>query len=323
MLQGLSGRFQTAVLRSSRQHDSADPLPQAAVSTVQIGGIILAVASLAGIVLLLLPAGAQPWSARSGLRRRRRDTAASPLTDQNTFFASPPLDYFDKLGEPDEALCWDSKGYQGEARTRDGRDDLCGADTEPLDGLLARASQNPGAAESRADQRKLFLPPLGLVLLAGTICFAATTAVLAWGAGEPAKHASSPSPSPNYNKSGSFGIVGLPALHVQPSGVPSSVADALNQHRAVVLLVYLAGAADDDDMLTSFTALEAKYASQAAFFSAEANDVWQLGSLLAQLRVGTPPIFAAIAGDGSVRTLYTGWISEPVMDQAAADAIRP
>ena len=161
---------------------------------------------------------------------------------------------------------------------------------------------------------------VGMIVLAGAVVFGAMTAFLAWGqAGTAGTAATSQA---NYNTASSFGITGLPTLTIQATTAPSIVADALNQNRGVILLAYVTGAAADDDMLASFNAVKAQYASQASFFSFEAADVSQLGNMLDQLHVSAPPILAVIRGDGTVYQLYTGWISEPVMDQVVANAIR-
>jgi hypothetical protein len=161
---------------------------------------------------------------------------------------------------------------------------------------------------------------VGLIVLAGAVVFGSMTAFLAWGqAGTPAAPGTA---GTSYNTAGSFGITGLPTLHITAATAPTIVSDALNQNRGVILLAYVAGAADDDDMLASFNAVQAKYASQASFFSFEAADVSQLGNMLDQLHVNSPPILAVIRGDGTVYQIYTGWIGEQVMDQVVANALR-
>jgi protein-disulfide isomerase-like protein with CxxC motif len=160
---------------------------------------------------------------------------------------------------------------------------------------------------------------VGMIVLAGAVVFGAMTAFLAWGQAGTAVSATSKA---DYNAAGSFGITGLPTLTIKANTAPTVVADALNQNRGIILLAYVAGAADDDDMLASFNAIKAKYAAQASFFSFEAADVSQLGNMLDQLHVSAPPILAVIRGDGTVYQLYTGWIGEQVMDQVVANAIR-
>ena len=171
-------------------------------------------------------------------------------------------------------------------------------------------------------QRLPFLALVGLILLAGAIVFGATTAFLAWGQAVSSTATPAPGSATNYNTAGSFGIIGLAPLTIDAKTAPSFVADALNQHRGIILLAYVAGAADDDDMLASFNAVKAQYASQASFYSFEAADVSQLGNLLEQLQVSAPPILAIIRGNGSVYQIYTGWIGEQVMSQVVANAIR-
>jgi hypothetical protein len=163
---------------------------------------------------------------------------------------------------------------------------------------------------------------VGTIVLAGVVVFGAMTAFLAWGQTGTSVTPTGSNVNANYNAAGSFGVTGLPSLTIKAATAPSMVADSLKQNRGVILLAYVAGAADDDDMLASFNAVKAKYAAQASFFSFEAADVSELGNLLDQLRVSAPPIFAVIRPDGSVYQIYTGWIGQEVMDQVVANALR-
>lgn len=161
---------------------------------------------------------------------------------------------------------------------------------------------------------------VGLIVLAGAVVFGSMTAFMALGqAGVPAAPGTA---GVSYNAAGSFGTTGLPTLSITTATAPTIVSDSLKQNRGVILLAYVAGAADDDDMLASFNAIKAKYAAQASFFSFEAADISQLGNMLDQLHVSAPPILAVIRGDGTVYQIYTGWIGEQVMDQVVANALR-
>ena len=172
---------------------------------------------------------------------------------------------------------------------------------------------------SRA-QRLPFAAAVGVIVLVGAVVFGSTFAFLAWGqSGTGAGTASTAS----LNSVGSYGITGLPALTIKPTAnTPSFITTALKQRRGIVLLAYVEGAADDEDMLNSFNAIAQEYAGQASFFSFEAAKAADLGDVLDQLRVNAPPILAVIRPDGSVYQLYTGWIGEKVMDQVVANAIR-
>ncbi|MGD0997026.1 MAG: hypothetical protein ABR941_01725 [Thermoleophilia bacterium] len=126
-----------------------------------------------------------------------------------------------------------------------------------------------------------------------------------------------------YNTAGSYGITGYPTLTVNPqaANVPSFIKNPLAEKRGVILLVYVAGVTEDDQMLGYFNAIKAKYAAQGSFFSFEARNAPELGDVLAQLKISQPPAFAVISPDGSVYQEYTGWISEKVMSQVVANAL--
>ena len=127
----------------------------------------------------------------------------------------------------------------------------------------------------------------------------------------------------NYNTAGSYGITGYPALTInaQSPNIPSFIKNPLAEKRGVILLVYVAGVTEDDQMLGYFNAIKTKYAAQGSFFSFEARHASELGDLLAQLKISQPPALAVISPDGSVYQEYTGWISEQVMSQVVANAL--
>lgn len=126
-----------------------------------------------------------------------------------------------------------------------------------------------------------------------------------------------------YNGVSSYGITGYPALTVVPTAeTPTFIKQRLAEKRAIVLLVYVDGAADDMSMLQSFDAVKAQYAAESSFMDFEARKVTELGDTLQLLHVYDPPILAVIQGDGKVYQLYTGWIGRAVMEQVVADAVR-
>jgi hypothetical protein len=129
--------------------------------------------------------------------------------------------------------------------------------------------------------------------------------------------------SGNYNTAGSYGITGYPTLSVNMSAknVPSFIKNPLAEKRGVILLVYSAGSTENDQMLSYFNTVKAKYAAQGSFFSFESRHASELGDVLAQLKITQPPALAVISPDGSVYQEYTGWISEQVMSQVVANAL--
>lgn len=128
------------------------------------------------------------------------------------------------------------------------------------------------------------------------------------------------------NVAGSFGMRGTPGfegLKLQPSAdTPKFISKPLDEKRGVILLVYVKGATDDEEMLTYFNSVKSQYASQAAFFDFEAHDVADLGDVMDQLKISQPPALAVISADGSVYQEYTGWIGQKVMEQVVANALR-
>jgi hypothetical protein len=159
-----------------------------------------------------------------------------------------------------------------------------------------------------------------LIVVGGLVIFGMTTAFIAWGQ---STGTTAPAGQANYNTVGSFGLTGYPDLWVKPTdATPQFIKDAFAGGRGVVLLAYVQGAADDDEMLLAFENIQATYAERADFFSFEAREASELGDVLAQLGVNAPPILAVIRSDGGVYELYTGWISEAVMEQVVANATR-
>jgi hypothetical protein len=111
------------------------------------------------------------------------------------------------------------------------------------------------------------------------------------------------------------------AVNAQSGNVPGFIKNPLAEKRGVILLVYCAGATEDEQMLGYFNTIKAKYAAQGSFFSFEAHKASELGDVLAQLKISQPPAFAVISPNGSVYQEYTGWISEKVMSQVVANAL--
>ena len=170
-------------------------------------------------------------------------------------------------------------------------------------------------------QKKSLLAVMALIVLGGIVVLGMFTGFLALG--QTPTTTTSTTTLVNYNASGSYGITGMPSLTIKPTAAtPSFITDALNQERGVILLAYVEGAADDDDMLASFNAIKAKYAADASFFSFEARDISQLGDVLNQLRVNAPPVLAVIRADSTVYQIYTGWIGREVIDQVVSNAVR-
>ena len=166
-----------------------------------------------------------------------------------------------------------------------------------------------------------FLLKAGLILALGVVIMAAVTGGIVWAGGTPQTATVSQVVGTN-NTAGSFGITGFEPITLKPVGdVPSFIAGPLKEKRGVILLVYVPGSQADDQMLTYFNNVKAKYADRASFFSFQARKASELGNVLAQLKVSQPPALAVISPDGSVYQLYTGWIGQKVMEQVVANAL--
>lgn len=171
-------------------------------------------------------------------------------------------------------------------------------------------------------RNRSFLLGALLILVVGALLFGGVVAVRVLAEGEPTPAADLEQPE-SYNTVSSFGMTGYAPLTIEPTAdTPQFITKRLDEYRGIVLLVYVKGAADDMEMLSSFNDIKSNYAADSSFFSFEAREAKQLGDLLTQLRVSDPPILAVIRGDGQVANLYTGWIGFKVMEQEIADAVR-
>jgi len=171
-------------------------------------------------------------------------------------------------------------------------------------------------------RNRTFLLGAVLILVVGALLFGGVIAVrvMAESSATPAPAATQPA---SYNSVSSYGMTGYPALTIEPTAeTPDFITERLDENRGIVLLVYVKGASDDMEMLSSFNDIKANYAADSSFFSFEARESKQLGDTLMQLRVSDPPILAIIRGDGTVANMYTGWIGFKVMEQEIADAVR-
>jgi hypothetical protein len=174
----------------------------------------------------------------------------------------------------------------------------------------------------QAGSYKAFLAKAGLILVGGFVIMLVFTVAIVLARSGDQMGAGTPEPT-TRDEVGSFGIIGYPPLKVSPTDkTPKFIANPLNEKRGVILLVYVAGATDDEDMLASFNAVKSQYAGQASFFSFEARDVSETGDMMDQLKIHQPPALAVISGDGSVYQQYTGWIDQKVMEQVVANALR-
>jgi hypothetical protein len=168
--------------------------------------------------------------------------------------------------------------------------------------------------------RPSFRASVALICLGGLAIFGMFTALLAWG--QTTAGPAAATQTKTYNTVGSFGMDGYPALTLRPTAeTPSFITDPLSQNRGVILLAYVEGAAADDEMLQSFEQVKAMYSDRASFFSFEAASSAELGDVLDQLGANQPPLLVVIRGDGSVYQLYTGWISEKVIEQVVSNAV--
>ena len=167
-----------------------------------------------------------------------------------------------------------------------------------------------------------FFVKAALIVVMGAAIMVVVTGGIVLATNAPATVTAAPV-SGNYNTAGSYGITGYPALSVNTSSsnVPSFIKNPLAEKRGVILLVYCAGVTEDQQMLTYFNTVKAKYAAQGSFFSFESAHADELGDILAQLKITQPPALAVISPDGKVYQEYTGWISEKVMSQVVANAL--
>jgi hypothetical protein len=167
-----------------------------------------------------------------------------------------------------------------------------------------------------------FLIKAGLILVMGIVIMSAVTGGIVLATNTTAVTPGTTIVSSN-NTAGSFGITGYQPLAVDPKAdnVPGFIKNPLAEKRGVILLVYVKGSTDDDQMLASFEALKAKYADQGSFFSFESRKASELGTVLAQLKISQPPALAVISPDGKVYQEYTGWIAPKVMEQVIANAL--
>jgi hypothetical protein len=168
-----------------------------------------------------------------------------------------------------------------------------------------------------------FLLKAGLILVMGVVILFSLTVGILKATNAPGTMTVTEVNSAN-NTVGSYGITGYEPIAVDPEAgnVPAFIKNPLKEKRGVILLVYLAGATEDEQMRGYFDAIKAKYAAQGSFFSFEARKVSELGNVMSQLKISQPPALAVISPDGSVYEEYTGWIGKQVMEQVVANALR-
>jgi len=170
-------------------------------------------------------------------------------------------------------------------------------------------------------RNRSFLIAVVLVLVCGLAILAGVTAIRVFA--EDGATTTAATGQTDYNKAGSYGITGYQPLKLEPTeDTPEFITKALDDQEGIILLVYVQGASADEEMLANFNKVRTMYQSQASFFNFEARKIKELGDVLTQLKVNTPPLLVVIKGDGTVAQLYTGWIGQKVMEQVVANALR-
>lgn len=170
-------------------------------------------------------------------------------------------------------------------------------------------------------RNRSFLIAVLLILVCGAAILGGVTAIRVFA--EDATPIATTTAESNMNTAGSYGITGYSELKLEPTDeTPNFITKPLEEERGVILLVYVRGASSDEEMLANFNKVRTMYQSQASFFNFEARKIKELGDVLTQLKVNSPPMLAVIRGDGTVSQLYTGWIGQKVMEQVVANALR-
>ena len=107
-------------------------------------------------------------------------------------------------------------------------------------------------------------------------------------------------------------LIGQPLTPTQ--NTPAEIADAISQHRPLVILFYVPGGADDGVVLDEIKALETKY-RDVTFALYDFKDPKSYGDLGILLNTDYPPQSVFIDTRGFVYDVRTGYVDEGTLNQ--------
>jgi len=95
---------------------------------------------------------------------------------------------------------------------------------------------------------------------------------------------------------------------------PTEYVQAVDQGRPVVVLFYVPGGVDDAKVLENVTKLQAGFADYVfLLYDYKAPDAY--GDLSTLLKVNYPPELVLVAGNGTIREIWNGYVDEGTLNQ--------
>lgn len=98
------------------------------------------------------------------------------------------------------------------------------------------------------------------------------------------------------------------------SSTPAEIAQALDRKKPLVLLIYVAGGADDELVRKSLQKIAPRY-PDVTFIMYDYSNPKEYGDIVSQLGVQYPPVVAFVDRNGTVQYLTTGFVDEGVLTQ--------
>lgn len=96
---------------------------------------------------------------------------------------------------------------------------------------------------------------------------------------------------------------------------PTAYVDAVAQGRPIVLLFYVAGGADDMQVLESLTRLQPAFEDY-VFLIYDYKMATEYGDLSTLLRVSYPPELVLVDDTGTIREIWNGYVDEGTINQS-------
>ncbi len=103
---------------------------------------------------------------------------------------------------------------------------------------------------------------------------------------------------------------------------PQDFRSSLSNRRPVVVLFYMIGSADDDQVRQSVNTLESRYRGQVDFYDYFFSDGNKYGDLMSLLKVNSTPAVIMINKQAKVQRAWTGFVDDKSLQQGVSEILR-
>lgn len=103
---------------------------------------------------------------------------------------------------------------------------------------------------------------------------------------------------------------------------PNDVKRALTSKRPVVILFYMSGPSDDNQVRSYVTSMESRFKGQVDFFTFLSSDAAKYGDLANLLQLNSTPTVVCINKQGQVVRAWTGYVDSDSLEQGVVETTK-